>query len=175
MQQLAYEKLMKDNNLSMDSLSPDALVGIKQITDIKKAMYALEKNGRSVSGATLNKIKAFDKWVCNEILDSMDDEERNDDDAAKAAAKAAAIKTEIKDVIDESEAVDPKGIKIDAELEAVFNTGKTTLTLDELKTSCKTAYDVIFDSYEPEGANGIETTYYTLLETEKQVFTITKK
>lgn len=131
-----------------------------------------------------------------------DDVTPNADDAAKLAAEAASAKAKTeadekarieKEAADKAKAgtstdggtnnpddkkkseEEIKAGKIDKELEVLYNAGKTKLTLDELKSSAKTAYDVTFDTYSAEGPNGVETTYYDLTETEKEIFTLTKK
>jgi hypothetical protein len=70
---------------------------------------------------------------------------------------------------------DTRGALIDKELEVAYKNGKTTITLEELKAISKTAHNVIFTNYEESGDNGIETSYYTLIETDDEVFTLTKK
>ena len=66
------------------------------------------------------------------------------------------------------------GNKIDNELKIAYNNGKTKITLDELKNVSITAYNIIFDSYDDSGDNGIITSNFSLLETDDYVFTLTK-
>ena len=67
------------------------------------------------------------------------------------------------------------GIRIDSELDVAYMNGNTRMSLDELKNVSHTAYDVIFNNYETNTRNGIQTTYFNLLETDKYIFTLTKK
>jgi hypothetical protein len=57
----------------------------------------------------------------------------------------------------------------------MFKSGKTSFNLEELKSLSKTAYEVIFNSYEEDEDNGIETTNFSLIETSEYQFTLTKK
>lgn len=192
----AYEKLMKEHNLSLNELPVDAKIGIESIQQIVKAIHLAEKTNKNVKPAVYDKIKANDKWVVREILDYVENKDTNKDplpnkadDVIKTDIDPAAAKKDdpapagegkksdepakpddVKKAEDEA-----KAGKIDAELKALFDAGKTKLTLDEVKSAAKTAYDVIFDNYSAEGPNGVETTYYDLTETEKEVFTLTKK
>ena len=76
----AYEKLMQQHKLSYAELPSDAKVGIDTIKNIEKSITMLEKKGKKVSQSVINKIKANDKWIVNEILDFVDDTDKNSDD-----------------------------------------------------------------------------------------------
>lgn len=177
----AYVKLMKDNNLTLNDLNEDAINGIDSIKQVEKSIAMLAKRGKGVSSKVMSKIKSNDKWICGEILEIIDGKERNNDNEVPFAEEE--IIDEIKDQIEENKHVeidetnssDPIGIAIDIDLENAYNSGKQTMTLDELKSISRTAYDIIFKAYEPESKNGIETSFYLLLETEKHTFTLSKK
>ena len=47
--------------------------------------------------------------------------------------------------------------------------------MEELKNVSKTAHSVIFSTYDDSGDNGIETSNYSLIETEEEIFTLTQK
>lgn len=66
------------------------------------------------------------------------------------------------------------GGKINDELDAIYKTGKTEITLQELKNVSRSAYDIIFKTYDDTGDNGIITANYTLLETDDYLFTLEK-
>lgn len=182
----AYQKLLAEHKIVESDLPADAKVGITAIKNIEKAINMAEKNGKKISPETIAKIKANDKWVCNEILDFVDKTDENEEDAPYEEEE---IIEEIKDETEEEEetgdepeqkeeqpaVADPKGMKIDAELSVAYEKGKKTITLEELKTISKTAYDVIFDTYDDSGDNGVETSVFSLLETDENVFTLNKK
>lgn len=172
-EKLGYEKLMEENNLKLSDLNEEARIGIKTITDVKKSINILAKKGRDVSPEVIKKIKANDKWICGEILEILDGKEHNKDDKAphealeiiKDAGRVDAIIVD-KDV----PAVDATGIKIDGELKKALEEGKKVITSDELKIVSPDAYDIIAKSYEKDGENGLETSFYSLREKETGVF-----
>jgi hypothetical protein len=69
---------------------------------------------------------------------------------------------------------DPKADQIDKDCEKALKDGKTKVKLEELKGISKTAYDTIFESYKEGEENGVVTSHYSVLEAEKELFTITK-
>src|SRR6478752_2402511 len=73
----AYEKLMKEHNLSFSELPVDARIGIESIQQIGKAIHLAEKNKRNIKPAVFDKIKANDKWVVREILDYIESKDSN--------------------------------------------------------------------------------------------------
>jgi len=178
--EFGYEKLMKENNLTLNDLNDDARNGIAIIRSTMVVINREAKRGKSVSDLTWGKVKSNDKWVCGEILEILDGKQRNNTD------EIPFDEEEIIEQIDEenndynndeeyTESVDPIGIRIDNELDIAYMNGNTRISLDELKNLSHTAYDVIFDNYEQNTKNGIETTYFNLLETDKYIFTLTKK
>ena len=143
--------------------------------------------GRTVSQGTLDKIKANDKWVVMEILDFVEDTDKNAEDMPFEEEeiideiKEGDIKVSKTEDVKPVEAVAPlsaeveKGLAIEKELALAYESGKRTITLDELRSISKTAYNVVFDTYDESGENGLETTMYDLTETDDEVFTLTKK
>lgn len=177
----AYQTLMAKHNIVESDLPADAKVGITAIKNIEKAISMAEKSGKKINPETIAKIKANDKWVCNEILDFVENTDENEEDAPYEEEE---IVEEIEgDDTGEDEKgenapakeVDPKGVKIDADLSVAYEKGTKTITLDELKSVSKTAYDIIFDTYDESGDNGVETSQFSLLETDENVFTLNKK
>ncbi len=173
----AYEQLLAEHKIAITSLPEDAQIGIKSIKDIEKAIAMAEKKNKKISESTKAKVKAFDKWVVGEILDFV---EKTDDNPDKPIDDPEKIIEEIKDETgdgatktDEPAPVvlDPKGVKIDTELIEMIKT-KSEATLEELKTLCPTAYDVIFDTYTKGEENGIKTSHFSLMESgDKSILT----
>lgn len=177
----AYQKLMAEHKLELNELPQDAKIGIDSIFQIEKAISMAEKKGKKVKQSTLDKLKANDKWVVREILDYVEGKKTN---TTPLPNDATTVVAEVKEVIDEpaktpdkveeTVTADPKGLKIDEELKKVFETGKTELTLDEIKSLAPTAYNLIFDTYDASGDNGVETSHYSLIETSEKKFTLKK-
>ncbi len=74
---LAYEKLLLEHNIKVDELPKDAQIGVENIQQIIKAINVNEKTGKTIKSGTIDKIKAYDKWVVREILDYIDDKDTN--------------------------------------------------------------------------------------------------
>lgn len=177
-----YEKLMTEHKLTLNDLPDDAKIGIAEIKKVETSFKMGEKKGRKPGPAALAKIKAMDKWIIGEIIDFVDETDKNEDE----------IPYEAEDVVGEDGAgadgknkgdgqsnpspETEKGIAIEKELEALFLSSKSPFSQDDLKSSAKTAYKVIFDTYTAGEPNGIETSKYSLIETEKEgEFKLTKK
>ena len=174
----AYEKLIKDNNLTIDELPQDAKIGINQIKAIENALdlqkRKAEKAGKTftVPAATAAKIKSFDKWVAGEIIDYLDDKNANPD---KPPVAAKEIIADIKDENTEGDDnINHEGAEIDKELAAMFKSGKLECTLEELKSLAPKAEAIIFNSYKAGEENGIITSHFTLIE-KSDKFVLTKK
>lgn len=102
--------------------------------------------------------------------DSQEDDEEYDEDEEEDEDDDKVVEEEE----DEAEPDSETGNKIDNDLKIAYNNGKTKITLDELKNVSITAYNIIFDSYDDSGDNGIITSNFSLLETDDYVFTLTK-
>jgi len=179
----AYQKLMAEHNLKESDLSEDAKVGALEIRKIDNAIQLADRNGRKIQKPTFAKLKAMDKWVVNEILDMVNDTDKNTDEIPHDAEEVVEeikesevnpIEETPKEEVMEIE-TNPKGLQIDVDLKAAFESGKTTITLEELKGISKTAYDIIFETYDANDDNGVDTTNFLLVETEEEIFTLTKK
>ena len=77
-------------------------------------------------------------------------------------------------MIDAVKVVDPKGLAIDEELKKLYSENRIKLSIDELKSFAPNSYRVLFDAYEPDEDNGIQTTYYSVIEKEDNIFHISK-
>jgi hypothetical protein len=188
--ELKYLEAMEEHNLKVSDLPEDAQIGITNINDVMKSIKMFEAKGKPISEKTIKKVKAMDKWVYYEILDLVNDTNENDgelphdsEEIVDELEKVANKKVE-KSVGENAEVVvaevianpnDSKGLQIDKDLEVAHANGKKEIAFEELKSISKTAYNVIFDSYDDSGDNGIETSNFTLLETNENVFTLTKK
>lgn len=188
----AFEKLMAEKNLKLEELPEDAKIGIKTIKDIEKAISMAEKKGKKVNDSTISKIRANDKWVVNEILDYLEETDENDDemphdeeeiiDDINSSSKEKEGEEDDDEDEDEDEdkqstddlEVSELGLKIESELDAMFETGKKEWTPKEFKkyTNC---YNTIFENYEEDGENGIDTNKYRFIETENEIYTLNKK
>lgn len=106
-------------------------------------------------------------------------EKLKEEEAAEAAAKLkAAGKEDDEEPIEvvKAEIVgDERAGKIDTELKVLMTAGVVSLTLADIKSSAPTAYSILFDAYEVDGENGVETTHYRLVETSKEVFALSKR
>jgi hypothetical protein len=200
--ELQYEKALEQYNLSVDQVSEDAQIGIEQINSVLKGINMLQKSGKEVKDKTFKKLKAMDKWVYNEIIDQVKGTDKNeeeipyaeqdvleeaeeyayadDESLKKNEDQMQSEKVEVPQIdgLNESNEIEygeEYGYKIDEELKKAFESGKTQIKLNELKSVSPTSYIVIFDTYDDTGDNGIETTNYSLIETDEELFTLTKK
>ena len=167
--QYAYEKLMQEYELSHSELPEDAKLGIEAIKNIEKAVNMAEKSGKKINPQTMAKIKANDKWVVREILDYVDDDDKN----------AEEMPFEDDEIIDDiNKANNPEkelGFSIESELENMFKSGKKEFDLNEVKGVAPNTYKVLFDNFDEDDDNGVETNRYKLIETDEEIFTISKK
>ena len=179
--ELKYKEVMAENNLTIKDLPEDAQTGI---TEINKALNGVKMlSGKSLSNATIKKIKAMDKWVTYEIYDMLHDTDKNEDEIPHDAEEVideiketeSDDKDEQKPTENTNDQLTQQGLRIDTDLDKAFKNGIKEISLNELKTISKTAHNIIFDSYDESGDNGIETSNYSLLETDNEIFTLTKK
>lgn len=198
--ELEYKQLLEDNNLQVSDLSGEARVVIEQLNKTLKGVGLQEQNGKAISEKTKEKVEALDNLVCREIVEQLQGNEQEEEEEAEEEGVVDNVSVREKSAIlddkdllegqeDEeeeeeaeevqteiiAEANDPKGVQIDADLKVAHEGGKTTITLEELKKVSKTAYDVIFSTYDESGDNGLVTSNYSLIETDENVFTLTKK
>ena len=188
--ELKYLEAMEEHNLKVSELPEDAQIGITNINDVMKSIKMFEAKGKPISEKTIKKVKAMDKWVYYEILDLVNDTDENDgelphdseeivEELEEVANKKGAQPVDEKAEVVVAEVVanpnDSKGLQIDEDLDLAHTNGKKEITFEELKSISKTAYNVIFDNYDNSGDNGVETSKFTLIETDENVFTLTKK
>jgi len=177
----AYKKLMSENDLKITDLPEDARLAIKSIADIEKAIKLAEGKGKNVSEQTYKKLQMNDKFIVREILDILDsrddddddddqyedDDDQNNDDDNSHDSNNPPIPADKLD--------NPKeGYVIEKELKALFDSGKIALTIEELKPVAPAAYKLLFDKYAEGEENGIQTTFYTILEKDDKLFHISK-
>ena len=171
--QYAYQKLMEEYGLSYNDLPEDAKHGIEAIRNIEKAINMAEKNGKAVSSKTMAKIKANDKWVVQEIVDFVEDDDDNDDE----------MPYNEDEVIDEIKGKEQKlteeqkyALEIEKELARMHQVGKKQWEGQEIEQFSEVVFDAVFETYhQNDSENGIETTRYSLIESEPQIFTLKKK
>lgn len=163
-----YEKLMEQEELKLSELPEDARIGIETIATINRVIVLNESKGRKIRPDVHKKIAANDKWVTREILDYVEGKDSKQPDSVPHTEKDI-----IKDI--EQDAVDPKGVAIDVELKALIEAKMDVIKLDELKSKAPQSYAVIFQHYDESGDNGIETSFYSIHETDTETFTIKAK
>jgi hypothetical protein len=180
--ELAYKKLMDEHGLKLSDLPEEAVIAIKSVQQVAHGIEQNEKRGKRVNDDTFRKLKSLDKHAMREIMDYVEElENKNPKPAAKTDPDPqpnndppATEEPKPEPKVEMKPEADPKGVKIDSELEPLYKAGKTSLTLAEIKDSAKTAYNILFDAYEEGKENGIETSHYRLVESEKEVFTLSK-
>ena len=184
--ELQYLNALEEYNLDVNDLPEDAQIGIEQINNVIKNIELCEKKGTLVKEATFKKLKAMDKWVYYEILDVVNETEENDDEMPYEEEDfTEELNEPIHELQEEEEEEDDDdnyaegdkllGERIEEDFNEMHKNGKTSFSMEELKSLSKTAYDVIFNSYEEDEDNGIETTNFSLIEHSEYQFTLTKK
>jgi hypothetical protein len=174
-----YEKELQKNELKYADLTEDAQTGIDGIKDIKKALNMLEKSGKKPTAKTLRKVKAMDKWVCYEIYDIVNDTDKNEDEIPFEEEEVleeieGQVKDDMEEHAKESES-NSKGLKVELEIQVLHEKGVKEIDIEDLKSEAPTCYDILFDTYDPEEENGIETSNYSLIESkENDKFNIKK-
>jgi hypothetical protein len=73
--------------------------------------------------------------------------------------------------------VDELGLQVNEELNRMFETGETEFDIEDIRKVAKKTYDLIFDNYEDDEENGVETSNFSLLEKddEAMVYVLRKK
>jgi hypothetical protein len=176
-----YKKLMEENDLALNQIPEDAKTGIDEINKVLRGITMRERAGKKVLPGTLKKLATMDKWVTYEILDYLHDTDKNDDDmpinaddVLKDLNKDDTPPTPPTPPID-LQPVDQLGLKIDEELDNFFQSGKTSFTIDEIRSSARNTYKEIWDNYEEGEENGIITSKYSLLEGDDKTFNLKLK
>jgi hypothetical protein len=192
--ELQYLKAMEEYGLKESQLSEDAKIGISTIKQSLKGVKLNESRGLGVSQQVIKKIKANDKWVYYEILDMVNEtdeneeempydeediledlEEENEEDEQPNEDEEEEEREVFQGRKTEQEGDSSTGILIDQDFKAMWEADKKVIKLDQLKSLSKNAYNIIFDNYDESGDNGIETSHFTLIETDEYEFTLTKK
>jgi hypothetical protein len=172
-----YKKLMEENDLTVNQLPEDAQTGISEINKVLRAISMVEKKGRKISAGSLKKLTTMDKWVTYEILDYLHDTDNNDDDMPIDADDIIEdLNKDGKDKpVNESNdnnQVDQVGLRIEEELDRLFESGKTSYTIDEIRNKANRTYKELWESYEEDEKNGIVTTKYSLIEDKEYNFNL---
>ena len=176
-----YKKLMEENDLTVNQLPEDAQTGISEINKVLRAISMVEKKGRKISAGALKKLTTMDKWVTYEILDYLHDTDNNDDDMPIDAddiiddlnkdGKDKPVDKPVNETNDNNQ-VDQVGLRIEEELDRLFESGKTSYTIDEIRSKASRTYKELWDSYEENEQNGIVTTKYSLIEDKEKNFNL---
>ena len=178
--ELQYEKAMQEYELSYSDLPEDAQTGIDGIKDVLKGINMLEKRGKKITPRTIKRLKAMDKWVYYEILDHVQGTDKNEDEMPEDASEVVEDmkneaqyegKSQGEKKLNEN---DKKGYEIEAELKKMFESGKNEWKLEELKSVANKTYNLLFETYEEGGKNGVKTSNYSFMEKDKYVFVISK-
>ena len=82
---------------------------------------------------------------------------------------------ENEEIAENTISVDPIGEKIENELANLSKSGVSKYDIEDLQSSAPASYNLLFDTYEPEEDNGVETTRYSLRERSDGFFYLTKK
>jgi hypothetical protein len=175
--ELQYKKALEKNNLNVSNLPEDAQTGIAEINNVLKAFNMLQRKGQKPTEKAMKKLRAMDKWVYYEILDYLHDTDKNDDDIPfdaddvkddlqNGSSDGYALNDDLKDNIEP----DAQGLKIEAELDGLYQSGKTVYSIEELGEKARETYNVLFDLYEDGNDNGIVTSKYSLLENKDKTF-----
>lgn len=169
-----YKQVMDENNIPFSKLPYDAKEGIEDINNILKAISMAEKKGKKVNQSTIQKVNRLDKWVALEILDNHFGSDENTD---YSGVNADEIVNEIKDVTNEPTIDEDIDANIDVELKSLHDANpRKTYTIEDLKKLAPISYEYIFDLYDEDEENGVETTNYDVSENpETKLYLITKK
>jgi thiamine pyrophosphate-dependent acetolactate synthase large subunit-like protein len=121
---LPYQKLLRENNLQESDLDR----GTQQmISDLKKTLNMLYAQSQrkginiQVSENTQNKINTYDRHICNDILDYLDELEEQ-----KEAQKEQEQKEEIKEELKEEVKEEAKEVNSSSENNSQTTNSQTT-------------------------------------------------
>jgi hypothetical protein len=180
--ELRYLTEMEKNSLTKADLPKDAQTGITQINQILKAIKMLDSQGKTVSQKVLDKLAMLDKWTTFEILDHVNDTKKNTDEKPveakevieeiKEEAKEDKEDADDKDEKEEKPAAKTMGDFINDELHKMHESGQSDFTIDEVKDKARNSYNAIFENYKEGEENGVETTYYSLMESGEKTYTL---
>jgi len=123
-----------------------------------------ERKEKEASDKIIADQKEADRLEKERVKAEKEQKEKEDLEAAQAAEKE---KNKGK--------ADGKEAAVEIELLNLSKSDKNSLSLSELKKSAPSTYELIWDGYKEGEENGIETNRFSLMETEKETFTLTKK
>lgn len=197
--QLGYEKLMDEYDLTAEDFDKETQAGIRSITHLKNLIESKIRVGSIITTEAIDKIKFADKSLISEILDYIEDndlDKSDDDDKEDLEADTKggnadngdgsnddADNEEDDDREDEEgendmgdEGSTDIGDILDNEFRNLLSQGMTNVRLDQLRGSAPKTYDIIWESYENGEINGIETSFFRLVETapDSLQFTLSK-
>ena len=183
----AYEKVMADNGLTVDQLSHDAKVGIREISAIARGLELSKKLGKKTKPETLEKLKTIDKWVVGEIIDQIEGTEKNEEEIPFTAEEVIeeqnnppskeeeGKKEEEGEEKPQKSAELTEGDTIESELKALVATGKQEFTKDDIRSGAPVAYEKLKKVYNAKEENGLKTPKYLLKEVSPGSLTFTIK
>lgn len=185
--ELQYQKAMQENGLTLNDLNHECKVGITEINKCLRAIALHENSGKKPTNTVINKIKTMDKWVYYEILDMLQDTDNNEEEIPYDSKEVIEdIKEEKNNYMDEDEDEGQEkkqskeikstnsGLKINEELNNLYKQNKIMLSLNEIKSQAPNSYSALFEVYEPNEENGIETKSFRLIEVGEQQYKLTK-
>lgn len=150
---LAYEKLLEKHDLEVSQLPKNAQLVIKELVVLKGQVQSKLNIGQKVSQDSYERLRIKDELVVDKIFDYLEETENDD--------------TSNDDTLNENDDFDMEtGVKVDQELNTLFKSGKTEISFNQLKGICPVVYEIIFDNYESDSTNGVQTSNYELIETE---------
>lgn len=160
-----YLDKFKEYDIEATDLRDEAQTAVASHENVSVEIAAIEAENKPVPKELTDYANELDNWICADIMDYIDDKDDNQ--------KPVPVKPTIKPV----ENFSPEGELIETELEGLQKSGKKQFLLEEIKQLAPKSYNVIFTTYKSGEANGIETTNYSLLETnaETKEFTIKRK
>ncbi len=198
-----YEKLIAEHNLDKSTLPEEVQNAISYLQDVEKGITALKarlkklnKEYKQSANVTM-KIKQLDTWAIrgiNEFLEGdviKGDAPSTDDDILKLAAKdnpTTPPAAEPATPPDTTKAPEPKVTPdkappvveattthdVDLELLEIYKSGTDILTLEEIKAKAPKSYALIFNAYKSGEENGLETSNFSLVETEQNNYKLSK-
>ena len=170
---LAYEKLLKSHpEIDPKSFSKELNQKIKSLKHLKGIVEGKRRINQAVTPITLQKIRQYDEEIVDELLDF----DLLDDQESEPPTEDFSDDSEDQDDFSENEELDedtdfddPENLVTGQHLDSVFtemlDSGQTEFTISQLKSIDSKIYEVLFDSYENDSENGIETSNFTLIET----------
>jgi hypothetical protein len=174
---LAYEKLLEKHNLEVSELPKDAQIVIKELVLLKGQLSGKVNIGQKLSPESLSRLRIKDEVVVDKIFDYLDEKGEDSDEDNEDEDEETEDEPEDKDNDNDNNEIMEGGVIIDGELNGLFKSGKTEISITELRSIAPATYDCIFDNYEQDGSNGIETSNFSFIETSanSETFKLNKK